>query len=96
MECRSISSHIRLVSVIYTVYKRRNIRRETDLPLPSNSYESISVDKKLVKDVRMYIQEFHGYRSPSEFIHEAIRLRLLELDKLRLEKLRLEAESGRK
>ncbi len=63
--------------------------------MPSNSYESISIDKKLVKDVRKYIQEFHGYRSPTEFIHEAIRLRLLELDKLRIEKLRLE-ESARK
>jgi len=64
--------------------------------LPSNSYESISIDKKLVKDVRKYIREFHGYRSPTEFIHEAIRLRLLELDKIRIEKLRLEVESARK
>jgi hypothetical protein len=64
--------------------------------LPGDSYESISIDKKLVKDVRKYIQEFHGYRSPTEFIHEAIRLRLLELDKLRVDKLRLEAESARK
>jgi metal-responsive CopG/Arc/MetJ family transcriptional regulator len=64
--------------------------------LPSNTYESISIDKKLLKDVRKYIQEFHGYRSPTEFIHEAVRLRLLELDKIRIEKLRLEAESARK
>jgi hypothetical protein len=63
--------------------------------LPGNSYESISIDRKLVKDVRKYIQEFHGYRSPTEFIHEAIRLRLHELDKLRIEKLRLE-ESAKK
>jgi metal-responsive CopG/Arc/MetJ family transcriptional regulator len=64
--------------------------------LPDNSYESISIDKKLVKDVRKYIREFHGYRSPTEFIHEAIRLRLLELDKIRLEKIRLEVESAKK
>ncbi len=57
-----------------------------------NSYESISIEKKLVQDVRIYIKEFHGYRSPTEFIHEAIRLRLHELEKLRLEKLRLTGE----
>jgi metal-responsive CopG/Arc/MetJ family transcriptional regulator len=66
------------------------------LQLPNNTYESISIDKKLLKDVRRYIQEFHGYRSPTEFIHEAIRFRLLELDKVRLEKLRLEAEMAKK
>ena len=80
---------------LYGICKPRNILLKTDLSLPSNSYESISIDKKLVKDVRKYIQEFHGYRSPTEFIHEAIRLRLLELDKLRIEKLRLEVESAR-
>ena len=64
--------------------------------MPSDTYESISIDKKLVKDVRKYIQEFHGYRSPTEFIHEAIRLRLLELDKIRIDKLRLEAVSAKK
>jgi len=63
--------------------------------LPNSAYESISIDKKLVKDVRKYIRDFHGYRSPTEFIHEAIRLRLLELDKIRIEKLRLEADSGK-
>jgi metal-responsive CopG/Arc/MetJ family transcriptional regulator len=64
--------------------------------MPANAYESISIDKKLLKDVRKYVLEFHGYRSPSEFIHEAVRLRLLELDKIRIEKLRLEVESARK
>ena len=64
--------------------------------MPDNSYESISIDKRLVKDVGKYILDFHGYRSTTEFIHEAIRLRLLELDKIRIEKLRLEADSARK
>jgi hypothetical protein len=64
--------------------------------LPNTTYESISIDKKLVKDVRRYIQEFHGYRSPTEFIHEAVRLRILELDKIRIEKLRLKVESAKK
>ena len=58
-----------------------------------NSYESISIDKMLMNEVRKYIVEFHGYRSPSEFVHEAIRLKLIELEKIRLAKKRLDGKS---
>ena len=58
-----------------------------------NSYESISIDKMLMNEVRKYIVEFHGYRSPTEFVHEAIRLKLIDLEKIRLAKKRLDGKT---
>ena len=52
-------------------------------------YESVSVDRGLFIKVLEYVEETNGYRTASEFIHEAIRLRLGELEKILIEKQKL-------
>ena len=52
-------------------------------------YESVSVDKRLFNKVLECIEETDGYRTASEFIHEAIRLRLGELERIGIEKQKL-------
>lgn len=45
-------------------------------------YRKVSVESGLVADVKGFVAEPHsGYRSTSEFVHEAIRIRLQELRK---------------
>lgn len=45
-------------------------------------YRKVSVESGLVADVKGFVAEPNsGYRSTSEFVHEAIRLRLQELRK---------------
>lgn len=45
-------------------------------------YRKVSVESGLVADVKVFVAEPHsGYRSTSEFVHEAIRIRLQELRK---------------
>ena len=53
------------------------------------SYESVSIDKGLYNQVVRFIQEYDGYRTPSEFIHEAVRLRLGDLERMEIEKIRI-------
>ncbi len=50
-------------------------------------YANISVPEELLKEVEKVVNEkILGYRSPSEFVIEAVRKRVEEIERLKIEK----------
>jgi len=49
--------------------------------MPEGDFRGISLRKDLMKEVEKFIKRFGRYKSPTDFITEATRLRLEELQK---------------
>jgi Arc/MetJ-type ribon-helix-helix transcriptional regulator len=49
--------------------------------VPSKNYRSVSINDELVDRVRQLIQQIGTYHSVSEFVSEAVRLRIETLEK---------------
>jgi Arc/MetJ-type ribon-helix-helix transcriptional regulator len=49
------------------------------LPKAKKPYENVGIQRQLYEEMREFVGESGRYRSVSEFVHEAVRLRLEQL-----------------
>lgn len=53
-----------------------------EFALPVGDWRGISLKKELVEEVERFIEEHKEYKSVSEFVQEAIRVRMQEIRKI--------------